>query len=65
MPDLQRYPGNLNLIKKMWKIPSFSYSKIGYSNVSIESYKQKMRKVTFAEKPQMKINSLKKKNIDI
>ena len=54
MPDLQLHPWNLNLIK-MWKILSFLFL------IFLHFFsKESKTKVIFAEKPQMKINSLKK-----
>ena len=60
MPDL---PLNINLIKNVEEIVVFLTRKIFISaSSSVASYKQGMRnaQVTFAEKPQMKINSFEK-----
>ena len=56
MPDLQRYPRNLNL-NQIKNVNLFLTQKV-FTSVSftIASFKH----VTFTEKPQMKINSLKK-----
>ena len=65
MPDLQRYPWNLNLIKYVKDNVVFLTRKVFISTIiSIDSYKQGMHiaQVTVAETPQMKINMLKKQH---
>ena len=56
MPDLQQYPLNLNLINFLASIV------FSFDSFPIDS---EARNVTFTEKPQMKINSFGKQNMDI
>ena len=59
MPDLQRYPGNLNLSKNVEETVVFNGLKACFFSCEfLHCFLQ-------AEKSQMKINNLKKKNIYI
>ena len=60
MSNFQWYPLNLNLIKNIEDTVVFPTRNVFISaSFSIASLTQEMQ-VTYAEKPQMKINSLKK-----
>ena len=61
IPHSERYPGNLNLIKNVEDIVVFldSNSVSFLVSLTIASYKHKIRKPLFAEKPQKKKKQLK------
>ena len=60
MPDLQRYPWNLYLIKNVKDTVVILFQKVFISvSFSIALCKQEMRKSLSPKKPQMKINKKK------
>ena len=58
--NARRNPWNLILIKKMWKIQSVYFCKFLHC-----FFLTRNAQVSFAENSQMKVNSLRNKNIDI